>query len=44
MFILQKTNRGWLLEARPLLLEALESMHDDANPIRLPGPHGHIIG
>ena len=44
MSILQKTNRGWLSEARPLPLEASESMHDDANQIRPPGPHSHIIG
>ena len=43
MFILQKTNRGWLLEIELLLLKALESIYNDANLIRLSSPHGHII-
>ena len=44
MSTLQKTSRGWPLEARLLPPGASKSIHDNANQIGLPSPHGQIIG
>ena len=42
MSTLQKTSRGWPLEARLLLPGASKSMYDNANQIGSPSPHGQI--